>query len=64
MRQAWSLQVLGNRIFKGRPSSGHWAGHSHLRFYSYDEMLALYEPPCYPVLPIYDLVPGSVKEVR
>ena len=29
-----------------------------------DETLVIYEPPCYPVLPEYDLVAGSVAEIR
>jgi len=60
---ASGLQNLGNLVSAGSPSSGHWAGDGHPRFYTYDTQLQTAEIPCYPTLPNYGIVPGSFTEV-
>lgn len=60
---AWGIHNLGNLVVSTPPSSGHWAGHGHPRFYTYDTRLQTAEIPCYPTLPNYGIVPGSFTEV-
>ncbi len=63
MLNAWAIQNLGNLVVSDPPSSGHWAGHAHPRFYTYDTQLQTAEIPCYPTLPNYGVVPGSFAEI-
>ena len=63
MLSAWALIERGNLVTAGTPVSGIWASASHLRNYAYDPTLVTSEPPCYPVLALYQVVPGTWHEV-
>ena len=56
---AWSLINEGNLVTYDTPVSGIWASGGHIRIYQYDQKLEYAELPCYPIIPIYGIRPGT-----
>lgn len=64
MLDAWSVLDLGNIVGAGSASYGAWATGLHGGTNIYDFDMQVSEPPCWPVLPYYGVVPGSFTEIR
>jgi hypothetical protein len=62
MRDAWLNLDLGNMVVAESASWGPWVTTAHAGVKIYDFGLLVAEPPCWPVLPYYGMVPGSFIE--